>query len=104
MQADSTDTTDSTDKPKRGRPRSDNPASPRVRTQRARRKVEEAASRITEHDPATLSDAALLKALAVRLARLRKPDTESHDGARDVVRYVFKVLTDRYSLDKDDLT
>lgn len=103
MQADSTDTTDSTDKPKRGRPRSDNPASPRVRTQRARRKVADAASRVMEADPATLSDAALLKALAVRLARLRKPDTESHAGARDVVAHIFKVLSDRYRLDQNDL-
>jgi uncharacterized protein (DUF2267 family) len=34
----------------------------------------------------------------------RKPaQSKSHDNARDVVRYVFKVLTDRYNLDKDDL-
>lgn len=94
-----------TDKPKRGRPAGDKPpASNRIRTQRARSKVDEDASRITELDPATVTDTVLLKALAVRLARLRSPKTEHHDGARDVVRYVFKVLTDRYNLDKDDLT
>ncbi|MDP2419512.1 MAG: hypothetical protein U1D25_00750 [Hydrogenophaga sp.] len=41
--------------------------------------------------------------LAVRLERLRSSKTEDHDNARDVDRYVFKVLTDRYNLDKDDL-
>ena len=99
------DTTDTTDKPKRGRPRSDTPpASPRVRTQRARRKVEEAASRITELDPATVPDAVLLKALAVRLARLRTmPDNETHAGARAVAAHIVKVLTDRYHLDQNDL-
>ncbi|MDZ4214978.1 MAG: hypothetical protein U1C60_09340 [Rhodocyclaceae bacterium] len=93
-----------TDSPKRGRPAGDTPpVSNRVRTQRARRKVEEDASRITELDPASVTDTVLLKALAVRLAKLRKPNTEHHDGARDVAAHIIKVLTDRYNLDKDDL-